>query len=117
MGCFAKNGDLLWTLKQHVSRVEFGVNDIHMVRPMAAVWLPEVDISVTLSEPLLAAPFISVIPESGTPCAVRMMEKIDLTWEGSYTILETTPSGTAYILLLFSISQKQPRLHCQQKDH
>jgi len=57
-----------------------------------------VDLTVILSEPLQAAPFVSVIPEGGTPYALHMQQKDSVTWQGSYTVADTTPSGTVYIL-------------------
>ena len=55
-------------------------------------------IALVLSEPLSVTPFVSVVPEGGSPYALQMEKQDELNWTGSYTITENTPSGTAYIL-------------------
>ncbi|MCL7489394.1 MAG: fibronectin type III domain-containing protein, partial [Desulfobulbaceae bacterium] len=56
------------------------------------------DINITVSEPLLAMPFVSVVPNNGSPYAVEMQALDTLTYSGVFIVTESTPSGTAYIL-------------------
>ncbi len=56
----------------------------------------EVDLVLRVSEPLEAIPFLTITPEGGIPIPVDLVETAPLTYEGSFTISEHTPSGTAY---------------------
>lgn len=55
-----------------------------------------VDLVVTVSEPLLTTPFLSIIPEGGTPMAIDLTRNSDTEYRGSFSITSGTPSGTAY---------------------
>ncbi|MHB8894638.1 MAG: right-handed parallel beta-helix repeat-containing protein [Candidatus Geothermincolia bacterium] len=55
-----------------------------------------VDILLTVSEPLLADPFLSITPDGGQPIALVMAKQGDTTYTGSFTIASSTPTGTAY---------------------
>lgn len=56
------------------------------------------EVVVTVSESLLTTPFVSIVPNGGTPYALRMEKKDEFTYSGEYTLQETTPSGTAFVL-------------------
>ena len=55
-----------------------------------------VDVVLTVSEPLMAVPFLSVTPEGGAPLSVGLTQADDVTYSGFFVIAENTPSGTAY---------------------
>ena len=55
-----------------------------------------VDVICTVSEALAARPFLTITPTGGIPISVELEQESDLVYEGSFTIAETTPSGTAY---------------------
>ena len=55
-----------------------------------------VDVTVTVSEPLIAAPFLSIAPQNGIPLAIDLIKSTDTVYRGSFTITSGTPSGTAY---------------------
>ncbi len=52
-----------------------------------------VDVALTASEPLLAAPFLSFAPERGTPVPVALRANGENTYAGSFTLSVRTPSG------------------------
>ncbi|MGD9159838.1 MAG: fibronectin type III domain-containing protein, partial [Desulfobacteraceae bacterium] len=53
-------------------------------------------IELTLSEPLMSAPFFSITPENGLPTSIDLIKVSDLTYTGIFSVTESTPSGTAY---------------------
>jgi hypothetical protein len=55
-----------------------------------------VGLVVTVSEPLLTTPFLSVIPEGGAPVAIDLTRSSDTEYRGDFSITSGTPSGTAY---------------------
>ncbi|HKQ31476.1 MAG TPA: Ig-like domain-containing protein [Burkholderiales bacterium] len=55
-----------------------------------------VDVTVKVSEPLTAAPFLSIAPQSGVPLAVELTRNTDTEYRGSFNITPQTPSGTAF---------------------
>ena len=55
-----------------------------------------VDVSMEVSESLMAMPFLSITPEGGTPIPVELSGVSDTNYTGSFTILESTSSGTAW---------------------
>lgn len=56
----------------------------------------QVTVHVTVSEPLLAAPFLSWTPDKGVPVAVALSKVNDTEYSGHFAITEQTPSGLAY---------------------
>lgn len=58
-----------------------------------------VDVTVTVSEALLATPFLSIVPAGGVAIAVTLTRQSDTVYTGSFTIAASTPSGTATALL------------------
>ncbi len=57
-----------------------------------------VDVVLTVSEALQAAPYLSIAPEGGTPMTVTLTRDSDQTYTGFFVIADTTPSGTAYAI-------------------
>ncbi|MFZ1983256.1 MAG: Ig-like domain-containing protein, partial [Desulfatitalea sp.] len=55
-----------------------------------------VDVSVTLSETLMAMPFLSITPQAGMPITIALTQTGDTSYSGRFTITADTPSGTAY---------------------
>jgi large repetitive protein len=55
-----------------------------------------VDVTLTVSEPLSAVPFLTLTPTGGIPMPVELTKTTDTKYEGFFTVLNTTPSGTAY---------------------
>ncbi len=57
-----------------------------------------VDLVVTVNEALVGAPYLSVVPQGGTPIAVDLVRQDDTHYSGSFAIGPETPSGTASAL-------------------
>jgi hypothetical protein len=55
-----------------------------------------VDVVVTVSEALQAAPFLSIAPTNGAPVAVNLAKFTDTEYRGSFNIVPGMPSGMAY---------------------
>jgi len=56
-----------------------------------------VDVTVTVSEPLMAAPFLSITPNVGLPVTVDLTQnpQIATQYTGTFVIAQSMPSGTA----------------------
>ena len=63
--------------------------------------LGEVGVVLTLSEPALAVPFLSIVPDGGTPISATLAKSQtnDSIYEGSFRITSTTKSGQAFAVL------------------
>ncbi|HCE42838.1 MAG TPA: hypothetical protein DET40_04770 [Lentisphaeria bacterium] len=63
--------------------------------------LGEVGVVLTLSEPALAVPFLSIVPDGGTPISATLAKSQtnDSIYEGSFKITSTTKSGQAFAVL------------------
>jgi hypothetical protein len=55
-----------------------------------------VEVTLRVSEPAAATPFLSVAPSGGGPIAIALTRESDLVYRGSFEVKEDTPSGTAY---------------------
>ncbi|HEB85795.1 MAG TPA: hypothetical protein ENI68_02095, partial [Gammaproteobacteria bacterium] len=55
-----------------------------------------VDVSVTVSEPLLTTPFLSITPSGGVPMSVSLSRQTDTAYTGWFDITDATITGTAY---------------------
>ncbi len=55
-----------------------------------------IDVTVTVSEPLLTTPFLTMVPDGGIPIAVELTPVTDTQYQGHFEITGFTPSGTAY---------------------
>ncbi len=55
-----------------------------------------VNVRLTVTEPLLLAPFLSMTPQGGAPITVDLTKGSDLEYTGVFAITDSTPSGTAY---------------------
>ena len=55
-----------------------------------------VDLTLTVSEPLLSSPFLSITPEAGIPISVDLTKTSQLAYSGFFVISDSTPTGTAY---------------------
>ena len=58
-----------------------------------------VDVTVTLNESLMAAPFFSIVPDGGIPISVPLLKQSDQVYTGSFAITESTPTGTAFAVM------------------
>ncbi|MFZ2633559.1 MAG: fibronectin type III domain-containing protein, partial [Desulfosalsimonadaceae bacterium] len=56
----------------------------------------QVDVVLTVSEKLMATPFLSITPEGGIPIAVALARDTDTQYTGSFTITDSTVSATAW---------------------
>ncbi|ARN20015.1 Ig-like domain-containing protein [Piscinibacter gummiphilus] len=57
-----------------------------------------VNLVVTLNEPLQATPYLSIVPQGGTPIPVDLASTGPTTWAGSFLVDANTASGTANAL-------------------
>ncbi|HEU5434860.1 MAG TPA: PKD domain-containing protein, partial [Telluria sp.] len=57
-----------------------------------------VDLVATVSEPLLVPPYLSIVPQGGTPIPVELAKTGNTTYAGSFLIDANTPSGIAHAL-------------------
>ena len=55
-----------------------------------------VNVAVTVSEPLLTIPFLSINPVGAVPITVDLFKQSDLEYSGMFSISDTTPAGTAH---------------------
>ena len=55
-----------------------------------------VDVVVTVSEPLLVTPFLSITPDGGVPISLSLSKSDDTTYAGWFDITDATKTGTAY---------------------
>ena len=56
----------------------------------------QVAITLTVSEPLLTMPFLSIAPTNGIPTSVTLTQSSELVYTGNFEITDTTPTGKAY---------------------
>jgi large repetitive protein len=56
------------------------------------------DLKVTVSEPLLGTPYMSLVPEGGLPIPVDLIKRDDLHYEGTVTLGMDAGAGTANTL-------------------
>lgn len=56
----------------------------------------QVNLVVTVNEPLLLPPFLSITPNGGMPMSVELIASGDTEYTGSFSIAGSTPTGTAY---------------------
>jgi large repetitive protein len=69
------------------------------VDPISGAVAPgRVDLTLTVSELLMAMPFLSITPERGVPIAVTLRQVTPITYSGHFEIESITPSGTAYAI-------------------
>ncbi|MCJ8503060.1 fibronectin type III domain-containing protein [Desulfatitalea alkaliphila] len=67
------------------------------VDPVTGAVAPgQVDVALTVSEPLMAVPFLSLTPQEGTPIPIVLTRTGDTTYSGRFEITEFTLSGIAY---------------------
>jgi RHS repeat-associated protein len=57
-----------------------------------------VNVLLTVNEALQATPYLSIVPQGGTPLAVALTKDTDLTYTGFFVISAATPGGTAYAI-------------------
>ncbi len=57
-----------------------------------------VSLRLTVSEPLLTTPFLSITPHDGVPMTVDLTRSGELEYSGLFTLSEATPSGTAHVV-------------------
>lgn len=57
-----------------------------------------VDLVVTVSEPLSAAPYLAIVPQGGLPLTLDLARQDDTHYAGGFTIGPDTPSGEAHAL-------------------
>ncbi len=57
-----------------------------------------VNVLLTVDETLQATPYLSIVPQGGTPLSVELIKDTDLTYAGFFVISTATPSGTAYAI-------------------
>jgi len=57
-----------------------------------------VNLRLTVTEPLLTTPFLTITPHEGLPMAVDLTRGGGLEYSGIFTLTEATPSGTAYVV-------------------
>jgi len=55
-----------------------------------------VEVTLTVSEPLLATPFLSLVPDGGIPIPIALTPLTETVYQGHFEITDTTLSGTAY---------------------
>ena len=55
-----------------------------------------VQVHMSVSEPLMTIPFLSITPEAGIPVSVELSKVSALEYSGFFVISENTPSGIAY---------------------
>ncbi|RKZ43578.1 MAG: hypothetical protein DRR00_29500, partial [Candidatus Parabeggiatoa sp. nov. 3] len=55
-----------------------------------------VDITLTVNEPLLTTPFLSLVPDGGLPISIELNPVSETQYQGQFEITENTPEGTAY---------------------
>ncbi|MFI3221707.1 MAG: Ig-like domain-containing protein [Methylococcaceae bacterium] len=58
----------------------------------------QIDVLLTVSEELPSAPFLSIVPQGGTPIPVTLTQSGNTTYTGSIMISAKTPSGIANAL-------------------
>ncbi|MDB5814604.1 MAG: Fibronectin type domain protein [Rhodocyclales bacterium] len=57
-----------------------------------------VNLALTVSEPLQATPYLSIVPQGGAPLPLELNKVTDTTYNGSFLIDSSTPSGIANAL-------------------
>ncbi|MGK5029321.1 PKD domain-containing protein [Janthinobacterium sp. MDT1-19] len=57
-----------------------------------------VDLTVTVSEPMLASLFLSIVPQGGAPIPVELTQRGENTYAGRFLVDANTPSGVANAL-------------------
>ena len=63
-----------------------------------AVGQGQINVLVTVSEALANAPFLSIVPQQGTPISVALTQMSDTSYSGSFVVTAKTPSGLANAL-------------------
>ncbi|MCP4684980.1 MAG: hypothetical protein GY867_05960, partial [bacterium] len=65
--------------------------------PQSGTMAPgRVDLALTLSEPLMTDPFLSITPVGGVPMSVEITQDSATQYSGYFTITDNAPAGTAY---------------------
>ncbi len=54
-----------------------------------------VDLTLTTSEPLQTTPYLSIVPQGGSPITVSLSKTGETAYQGSFLIAGNTPSGVA----------------------
>lgn len=54
-----------------------------------------VSVKLVVSEPLLSSPYLSIVPQGGSPLSVSLTQSAETVFEGSFLISGNTPSGVA----------------------
>ena len=68
-----------------------------LVDPVSGRMAPGVVTALlTLSEPALTTPFLTITPDQGTPIPVTLAQQSATVYQGSFQITPTTKSGVAY---------------------
>src|SRR5712692_936284 len=62
----------------------------------ARIGVGRVNVTLTVSEPLAAPPFLIIAPQNGVPIAVDLTRVTDTAYQGGFDITPITPSGTAF---------------------
>ncbi len=57
-----------------------------------------IDIRATVNEPLVGAPYLSIVPEGGLPIPVDLIKRDDTHYEGSLTLASGSGAGIANVL-------------------
>ncbi len=69
------------------------------VHPVSGAVAPGVvDVDLTVSEPLMADPFVSLTPDGGVPMNVDLTKVSATQYSGFFVISDSTLSGTAYLV-------------------
>ena len=91
-----------------LSEIAFAEADSIMPRALFINYTPEgnsqngrmapgvVQVHLSVSEPLMTIPFLSLTPEAGIPVSVELNKVSALEYSGFFVISENTPTGTAY---------------------
>ncbi len=56
----------------------------------------KVNLTLTVNEPLLTTPFLSIVPNGGIPIAIELTPVGETQYQGHFEITKYTKSGTAY---------------------
>ena len=56
----------------------------------------QVSVVVSVNEDLLTSPFLSLTPANGVPISVALTKITETEYQGSFSLSDNTPSGTAY---------------------
>jgi RHS repeat-associated protein len=64
--------------------------------PQGTLTQGRVNLTITVSEPLLTTPFLSIVPDGGIPIPVELTLVTETQYQGHFEITDSTKSGTAY---------------------